>query len=82
VRNSEWTARVVAQLVGWGLIFFGVVFVFGGFVGEGAGAGHEPGSDTIRTLIFQRAVGHAAVAAAALGVVVLLASLFMRKSDA
>jgi hypothetical protein len=70
---------VVAQLVGWGLIIFGIIFVFGGFVGEGGGAGHEPGADTIRTLIFERGVGHAALAAAALGVVVLLSSLFMRK---
>ena len=73
---------MVAQLVGWGLIFFGIVFAFGGFVGEGGGAGHEPGTDTIRTLIFERGVGHAALAAAALGAVVLLASLFMPKSDA
>ena len=70
---------MVAQLVGWGLILFGIVFVFGGFVGEGGGAGHEPGTDTIRTLIFERGVGQAALAAASLGVIVLLSSLFMRK---
>jgi hypothetical protein len=79
VRSREWTARAVAQLVGWGSIIFGIVFVFGGFVGEGGGAGHEPGTDTVRTLIFEKGVGHLALAATGLGGVVLLASLFMRK---
>ena len=48
--QRDWTIRTIAQLVGWGLIFFAaVVFVFGGFVvGEGGGAGREPGTDTIR----------------------------------
>jgi hypothetical protein len=74
--------RTIVQIVGWALICFGVVFVFGGFVGQGGGAAQEPGADTMRALIFERGVGQAALASVMLGVVVLLASLVMRRSDA
>jgi hypothetical protein len=80
--NHEWSPRSIAQLVGWALIILGFVLVTGACVGQGSGAGHEPGSDTIRTLIFEKNVGRAALGFTGLGLLALLASAFMRKSDA
>jgi hypothetical protein len=57
------------------------VLVTGGAIGAGGGASHEPGSDTIRAMIFERGYGRIALAVAGLGVAVLFASLFFRKSD-
>jgi hypothetical protein len=79
--TGPWTARSVVQIVGWGLVFLAVVLVFGGFVGEAGGASHEPGSDTMRGLIFDRSLGHAALVMVAVGVVTLLASLLLRRED-
>jgi hypothetical protein len=79
MRNSDWTARQIAQVIGWGLMFFGVIFLFGGFVGEGGGASQEPGSDTIRAMIFDRGAGRIALGLIGLGLLAALASLFMRR---
>lgn len=77
MRSHDWAPRSIAQLVGWALIIFGVVLVSGGLVGEGSGAGHEPGSDTIRLLIFDKSIGRAALGLAGLGLVALFVSLLM-----
>ena len=58
-------------------MFFAIVLMFGGFVGEGGGAAYEPGADTMRALIFERSIGHAALGCAGIGVIVLLASVFV-----
>lgn len=79
--DLDWTPKLIAQIVGWGLIIFGFVLVTGAFVGEGGGADHAPGSDMIRVLMFERTVGRAALGFAGVGLLVLLASLFMRDSD-
>ena len=79
MQDGGWTARSVAQLVGWALIVFGIVFVCGGFVGSGGGAAQEPGAETIRAQIFEHGVGITAMISVGIGIVVLLASLLMRK---
>lgn len=79
---SEWSPKSIAQLVGWALIIFSIVLVFGGVIGQGGGASHEPGSDSIRALIFEESVGQVSLAVAGLGLLSLLASIFMRKSEA
>jgi hypothetical protein len=77
MRSHDWAPRSIAQLVGWGLVILGVVLVTGGMVGEGGGASHEPGSDTVRLLIFDSGMGRAALGIAGLGLVALFAGMFM-----
>jgi len=78
---SGWSPKSIAQLVGWGLLAFAFVMLFGAFVGDGAGASHEPGSNTIRSLMFEKNVGRVALGLAAGGVLALIASAFLRGSD-
>jgi hypothetical protein len=73
------SVRSIVQLVGWASIIFGAVLVTGGLVGEGGGAAYEPGADTVRTLIFERGVGHAALGMACVGALLLVVSLVLPK---
>jgi hypothetical protein len=68
--STRWHAADVVRLIGWGCICTAVVLVLPA-IGEGGGASHEPGSDTIRTLLFERGYGLAAVVIALVGVLVL-----------
>ena len=82
MRSHDWAPRSIAQLVGWLFIIFGVVLVTGGLVGEGGGAGHEPGSDALRILIFDGTMGRAALVFVGLGLLAMFTSLFVRGDHA
>ena len=78
---TGWPPKSIAQVVGWTLIMLGAVLVFGGVVGAGGGAAHDPGADTLRALILDRNMGRFAVGMVGVGLLALFASLFMRDSD-
>lgn len=80
MRSSEWQPKSIAQLVGWALVMLGIALAFGGVVGVGGGASHEPGSATIRVLLLESNVGRFALGLAGVGVLALFASLFMRSA--
>ena len=75
--NQEWGAKEILQLIGWGCIVVAIVLIFP-VVGQGGGAGHEPGSKGIRAIIFESDVGIAVLILASTGVVILLASSLLR----
>lgn len=77
--NEGWTARSVAQLVGWGLVILGIVLAFGTCSGEGAGSSHRPGLDSVRT-VMEKGAGQAALVVSVAGAIVLLVSLFLRRA--
>ena len=77
--GDRWTARSILQLIGWGCIFTAFVLIFP-TIGQGSGASHEPGSDTIRGLVFQSSFGLAMLIMIGLGVIVLVVSAFVRSS--
>lgn len=71
--TDRWTLAEILGLAGWALISTGVILVFP-TVGVGGGASHEPGSDTIRGLLFERGYGLAALVIGGIGILVLIAS--------
>ena len=75
--TDRWGAKAILQLIGWGCIVVALVLIFPA-VGQGGGAGHEPGSKGIPAIIFESDVGIAVLLLASTGLVVLLASSLVR----
>ena len=68
-----WCAKEIAELVGWTCIVLAVVLIFP-TVGSADNSGHEPGSSTIRNLVFRSDFGLAILILGSAGVITVLAS--------
>ena len=76
--------RNILRIIGALLIMAPLILLFPG-VGAGSGKSYEPGSDTARTFsltaLTDSALGIAILVAFALGLLVLLASIFAPETD-